>query len=612
MAESKFISQSKNPSKQENTVQSAILSLCKDGSVLLNQDDINGALRTFKKAFILSCKIPEEKIQKSCLFNLGATYICVGKPKKALKCLIKSRISGMEERDGDLFFNIGAAYDEMKEYGKAVKFYERAINEYGYDELKSIADALIKLGYCFVMIDDFSSAAHSFRLAGHSYVKNHKLEDAAMAMREAAKYMINSRAFSQTEVLQMLNSCMELLKDVSDKQLLGTLYNHVGLHYAELKYFSQAEKCFTASMNLCNGKQFSIRKVAVLLQNLGAVDNALYQYEKSLRSHAEAADMYGSLGERSAQAQCLSNLAFAYSQLKNYDMAEFYYQQAHEAFVDAGDFLRQCLVSEGLGATYFCLGNMNQAIHHYKQALTLSGKSKETSDVIRERILGKLTDTIEYKLSHQHPAVSTETISKTRPDLSPSNFVNDACKSVTSQYHESWSHGTKTGKINYDLKVSFCQKILSISVVSVHFLFSNLNPEQIKGCKIVRYPQLLNSDITTSDSSDNEKELRRNYKIPLPASNFQHFQSNEQDISESESISLYGPQRRISVPKFKDIQEKDEKQSNYHKDPPNPYKESHVNKTDTVDGKEFPEQYFVNKRRILPCQRVGLTKNKIR
>ncbi|KAM4036444.1 tetratricopeptide repeat protein 24-like [Anomaloglossus baeobatrachus] len=434
MAESKA---SKSP-QQQNTIQSKILSLCKDGSQLLNNDDINGALRIFKQAFILSSKIPEEKIQKACLFNLGASYICVGKPKKALKCLIKSRICGMEERDGDLFFNIGAAYDEMKEYSKAVKFYERAINEYGYEELNSIADALIKLGYCFVMTGDLSSAAHSFRLAGNSYMKNHQMEDAAMAMREAAKYMINSQAFPQAAVLQTLNSCVESLKSISDIQLLGTLYNHIGLHYAELKYFSQAEKCFTASLNLCNGKQFSIRKMAVLLQNLGAVDNALYQYEKSLRSHAEAADMYGSLGERNAQGQCLSNLAYAYSQLKNYEMAEFYYLQAHQAFMDADDPLRQCLVSEGLGATYFCLGNPNQAILHYKQALTLSGKSKETSDVIRERILGKLTDTIEYKISHQHAAISTETVTKTRPDLSPSNCVNDACKSVTSQYHESW------------------------------------------------------------------------------------------------------------------------------------------------------------------------------
>ncbi|XP_072004222.1 tetratricopeptide repeat protein 24-like isoform X1 [Engystomops pustulosus] len=551
MSDSKVLGQS----KEQNTAQSKILSLCKDGSELLNQDDINGALKTFKKAFILSCNIPEEKLQKACLFNLGAAYICVGKPKKALKCLVKSRINGMEERDGDLYFNIGAAYDEMKEYGKAVRFYERAINEYGYEELKSIADALIKLGYCFVMIGDLSSAAHSFRLAGHSYMKNEKPEDAAMAMREAAKYMIDSQAFSQAEVLQTLNSCVESLKTISDEHLLGTLYNHVGLHYAELKYFSQAEKCFTASLNLCNGKQFSIRKMAVLLQNLGAVDNALCQYEKSLRSHAEAADMYGSLGDRSPQGQCLSNLAFAYSQLKNYDLAEFYYQQAHQAFVDAGDILRQCLVSEGLGATYFCLGNLDQAISHYKQALTLSGKSKETSNVIRERILEKLTDTIEYKVTHDRPAISTEKASRTKPDLSPSNCVNDACKSVTSQYHES----------------------------------------------------CLNIDVTTSESSDDEEG--HNHSSP---SKVQHFQSSEQDISESESISLYSPQRILLLSEFKDIPGEDEEQSDYSTDSVMSYKETYEENTDTLCDDKSPDQYYINYRRILPYQRLGLMKQEIR
>ncbi|KAM4675947.1 tetratricopeptide repeat protein 24-like [Discoglossus pictus] len=403
----------------------------------LNNDEVAAALSKFKKAYILSCKMTDKKLQKACLFNLGAAYICVGKPKKALKCLIKSRTNGIEEKDGDLYFNIAAAYDELKEHGKAVKFYEKAINEYGFDEIKNIADALIKLGYCFVTVGDLPSAAHSFRLAGYSYQKIDKTEDATMAMREAANYMIKSQTFSKTEVLQTLNSCVQSCNRVTDKRLLGTLYNHIGLHYAEIKCFSQAEKCFTESMNLCCGSRFSIRKMAVLLQNLGAVDNALCQYEKSLRSHAEAADMYESLGERNAQGQCLSNLAFAYSQLKNYDMAEFYYNEALNAFMETGDLLRQWQVSEGLGATYFCLGNKDQAIFYYKQALALFGKSKETSDIPRDRILEKLTEAIEYKAIQQHLESTKESTALIKADQSPSNSVNDAYKSVTSQYHES-------------------------------------------------------------------------------------------------------------------------------------------------------------------------------
>ncbi|OCT89544.1 hypothetical protein XELAEV_18018166mg, partial [Xenopus laevis] len=324
-----------------NREQDEIHSLCKVATESFKNDDIQTALGKFKKAYMLSCKVPDKKIQKVCLFNLGAAYICVGKPKKALKCLLKSTTdSGAEDRTGDLFFNLAVAYDEMKEHGKAVKFYEKAINEYGLSEINNISDALIKLGYCFVSLGNLPSAAHSFRLAGHSYQKIDYMEDTAMAMREAANYMIKSKTFSKTEILQTLDSCLVWCKRLSDKQLLGMLYNHLGLHYAETDCFSQARKCFYESMNLCRGTQFSVRKMAVLLQNLGAVDNALNQYEKSLRCHAEAADMYGTLGERNAQGQCLCNLAFAYSQLRNYKMAEFYYQQAMNAFVDAGKVAR--------------------------------------------------------------------------------------------------------------------------------------------------------------------------------------------------------------------------------------------------------------------------------
>ncbi|XP_068128627.1 tetratricopeptide repeat protein 24-like isoform X2 [Hyperolius riggenbachi] len=529
----------KSTPKRQHNDHTGIQLLCKEGREQMKKEDVGGALKTFKKAFLLSCKHSSERMQKTCLFNLGAAYVCVGKPKKALKCFIKCRIYDKEHEDGDLYFNIAAAYDNMQEYGKAVKFYEKAINEYNSKEIVNIADALIKLGYCFANTGELSSAAHSFRLAGHSYLKTERLEDAAMAMREATKYMINSQAFSKAEVLQTLNFCVQSFKGVSDKKLLGTLYNHVGLHYAEMKCFSQAEKCFTESLNLCSGNQFSIRRIAVLLQNLGAVDNALYQYEKSLRSHAEAADMYGSLGERNAQGQCLCNLAFAYSQLKNYDLAEFYYLQALQAFVDADDPMRQCHVCEGLGATYFCLGNLDQAISYYKKALTMSGQSKGTTDAIRERILGKLTDVIEHKVSHQHTATTKESASMRRLNKSPSNHaIDDYGKSVASQHLE----------------------------------------------------PCLNSGITSYDSSDDEPLLQRSFrrdrgheavlKVKQP-------NANEQNASGIESTRQNGTQRNVSESKSNSIPAEDEDRSKYRRvNPLNQFRSAEINNNYTSEKEE--------------------------
>ncbi|XP_072255193.1 tetratricopeptide repeat protein 24-like [Pyxicephalus adspersus] len=431
------------PNTPAHLIREKIQTLCKEGKELIVKDDINKALKLFKKAFILSCNISNESIHKTCLFNLGAAYICVGKPKKALKCFVKSKIYGKkDEGDGDLYFNIAAAYDKMQEYDKAVKFYEKAINQYSSEEINSIADALIKLGYCFASVGELSSAAHSFRLAGHSYLKNERLEDAAMAMREATKYMINSQEFPKTEVLQTLNICIESFKGVSNKQILG-------------------------------------------------------------------------------------------------------------------DPLRQCYVNEGLGATYFCLGNMEQAINYYKKALTLSGGIQETSDTIRDRILQKLTDVIEYKAAHQPTVTTSKSVSRKKSNQSPSNCANDDCKSVISQYHES----------------------------------------------------CLNSDITTSDSSDDEHLLQRSLRHSddrLPVPKFKQPKTNEQDISENESKHQRRTQTQVSESKSSTTPREDEEESKQECiDPQNGAKSVKINKNYTSDTENDSEYQFRDQGNFSPVVRIG-------
>ncbi|CAM4635746.1 unnamed protein product [Caretta caretta] len=135
--------------------------------------------------------------------------------------MLKCKSKGSVEKDGDFYFNIVAAYNEMKEYSKAVKFYQRAISEYIPRETQSISDALIKLGYYSVNVGDLPSAACSFRLASHSYQKAKKTEDAAMAMREAASNMIRSQKFSKAEVLETLAECAQLCSGITNQDLLA-------------------------------------------------------------------------------------------------------------------------------------------------------------------------------------------------------------------------------------------------------------------------------------------------------------------------------------------------------------------------------------------------------
>nr|XP_056722000.1 tetratricopeptide repeat protein 24-like [Euleptes europaea] len=379
--------------------QTEIQSLLKAGIKLFRDNEDLRALAAFKKAFLLSSRLPEPPhTQATCLFNLGAAYIATGKPKKGLKCTRKAKKMGAAvEKDGDFSFNIAAAYDNLREYAKAAEFYGKAVHEYEAGETPNAADALVKLAYCLASTGDSASAAGSFRLAGWAYREAQQPEDAAMAMREAANYFLRSPKYHPEDVLEALQVCSQLCMGITNLELLGKLHNHLGLHYAELKHFGQAEMHFAEALKLCSGENFTLRKGAVLLQNLGAIYNARGEPQQALKYHSQAADSYGALGERASQAQCLYNLASAHSQLGNVHRAQLYYQQALKAFVEAGDSYGEAQGCEGLGTAHLFMGHPDQATQYYKQALALFEKSKEAPDVPRERILEKLADIANYR-----------------------------------------------------------------------------------------------------------------------------------------------------------------------------------------------------------------------
>ncbi|KAG9345330.1 hypothetical protein JZ751_009876, partial [Albula glossodonta] len=176
------------------------------------------------------------------------------------------------------------------------------------------------------------------------------------------------------------------------------LYNDLGLSFSQLQLFHEAAECFERAQPLAQAKP---RRLAVVLQNLGAVHNTLGQYQQALEYHREAATLHGSLGSRSAQGQCFSNLAFALSQVGDHEEAGENYLHALQAFRDTGDYKGQWQACEGLGAARIRMGDPEKATLYYKQALGLLSKCKDCSSTVQERLVNKLSDALQYRLSLQ-------------------------------------------------------------------------------------------------------------------------------------------------------------------------------------------------------------------
>ena len=162
----------------------------------------------------------------------------------------------------------------------------------------------------------------------------------------------------------------------------------------------------------------------------------------------------GKIKNFNSEAKCLCNLAFAHTQLKDYPAASESFSNAFSKAQSADNHYLQFQATEGLGAVHYQLGEYNEAVKYFNQALAALDNIKQDTGMARERVMEKLSDAVEA-LQKQQQAQARKSRSQSRsrsqsPRSPDPNIVSDhgSCHGSDREEHIPTASSSPRGSTN--------------------------------------------------------------------------------------------------------------------------------------------------------------------
>ncbi|MEM9539930.1 MAG: tetratricopeptide repeat protein [Cyanobacteria bacterium P01_E01_bin.42] len=197
------------------------------------------------------------------------------------------------------------------------------------------------------------------RLGGQSYEKGDR-----------------EKAISQW--LQALN----YYESVGDMEALGTTYDYLGVAFAEVERYAEAENVMRRRLSIAR----DLKDVRGQIRGLNSLGNILLTNSNPIgatASFTEAIELSRSIGSQEGEGLGLSGLGLASAYQGQYEAAVRYYKRAHLLRRRFGNYAGQANTLNNLGDAYAALGNYDLAVAEYRLARWLSREGRDMENLFR-------------------------------------------------------------------------------------------------------------------------------------------------------------------------------------------------------------------------------------
>ena len=350
----------------------------------------DGNFKTARDYYELTFKEAKESGNKafevSVYNDLGAAYDSLGEYRKAVEFykLSLNIATGDKNWEGTVYNNLGIAYKSLGESRKAIEFYQLSLTIATETGNKSLEGSVYNnLGGAYNRLGESRKAIEFYQL---SLTIATETGDKGL---EAIVYNNLGRTYNALgesgKAIEFCQLSLTITTETENKRLEGTVYYHLGKAYDSLGESRKAIEFCQLSLTIATETRNKSLEGSVY-NNLGSVYTSLGDFRKATEFYQLSLDIVTKTRKRDSEGVVYNNLGLVYDSLGDVRKAIEFYELSLNIATETGNKNSELVVYNNLGITYKSLGDVRKAIEFFQLSLTIA---KETGNKYAEACLYK-------------------------------------------------------------------------------------------------------------------------------------------------------------------------------------------------------------------------------
>jgi len=352
----------------------------------------NKSLAIFDVAIDVARLLHSPKLLGTTYYRLGSTHSTLNQIPLAIDAYEKSR-ANFEQAGSrrDLIYilaDLGTLYFILEQYQKAKDYSEQSVvladklkisdapagaspDDFGRARaLQTLADISLRDGDETQAIANLETSLELFRqLNGKGTDYDYYIAGDLMALGR-----VYSAMDEYAKGLFYLNQALEIVKKLSDADMMSSLLNSIGFLYMEQEDYLQAKQYYERSLQgyLSEDNQ---RESARVLLNLGVIEQRQSHYDQALTRFKASLQAARETKIRDVEIASGEGIGVVLTAKREFAPALEALNQSFEIAKDAKDKTRQTEILWRSAETYYEMGKYDEAVSHVESAASLARAS---------------------------------------------------------------------------------------------------------------------------------------------------------------------------------------------------------------------------------------------